>query len=75
MMVIHFVQDRFVDGMEFIVACPKHQREVHFIVRRLDMVSYRGSVEELKQVTAKQAILRCCPGCKREEVPSLPEAS
>lgn len=76
MIRIQFVRDRaheFTGGChEFVAHCPKHSTEVHFILSDVDLMTYRGSIEELKQVTAHRAILKCCVGCQREEVPALP---
>ena len=60
---------------EFVVGCDRHQTYVHFFLSALEIMDYRGSVEELKQVAAHHALLSHCEGCKREQVPSLPEAS
>jgi hypothetical protein len=56
----------------FAVMCPKHQVYVPFFLSALEITAYRGSVEELKQVTAHEAVLAHCPECKREQVPALP---
>ena len=72
MMNIRFVVDRGLEYNEFAVACAKHQTEVHFMISALEMSSFRGSPEELKQIVAHEALLSHCPGCKREQVPALP---
>jgi hypothetical protein len=55
--------------MEFVVRC-KHGGVVHFSLSRLAM-EVAFNLQTLKEVAAHQALLRHCPGCKREDAIAL----
>jgi len=58
-------------GVTFGARC-KHHCMAKFHIRLLELQTYRGDIEELKQVAAHEAMLKECPACRSEDVPALP---
>jgi hypothetical protein len=70
-----FMTHNIPQRLDYQAVCPSHRTVVEFAISALEMVQYRGGADELIRVAAHQAVLAKCDGCKREQVPSLPEAS
>lgn len=79
MRVIYVSTGGFPYGMEFTTnsrvlfrATCKHNQTFSFHLSHADLTLYRGSADELKQVTAHQAALQKCDACRAEQAPALP---
>jgi hypothetical protein len=71
MRVIYVSTGGFPYGMEFRATC-KHNQTFSFHLSHADLTLYRGSADELKQVTAHQVALQKCDACRAEQAPALP---
>lgn len=56
----------------FQATCEKHKKSFRFAISVIEMVSYRGSVQELLEVTARHVADEKCDGCHEAKI-ALPE--